>query len=306
VAPRQSTLGMIWDTQADDLFVKRPPLEFEREGDFTKRQAVSLSHQLFDPLSLWSPFYVKLNLCCSNIVRSVTEWDAQVPASLIKEWNTAVRDLNDIESMPIPRRRVPNNLSENSLFEYHVFADSSKDTAAAAVYLRTVTGDDYEVNLIAAKTSIFSQAEMKRQSIPRKELIALDLGARLLRECLDSTTLDIQGYELWSDSKTVIQWCAQRSLELRVFERNRVDLIMKNTNGQVPKYVPTNINPADVVMDKYPNMCLPISILLMWPLVVAEPLTKRNGNYGRGDQNFCTTQKKLGERTWKVNVMTTR
>ena len=72
------------------------------------------------------------------------------------------------------------------------------------------------------------------------------MGARLLRECLESTGLPINDYVLWSDSKTVISWCSTKSLELRVFERNRVDSILRNCNGKLPRYVSTKQNPADV------------------------------------------------------------
>ena len=133
--PRQCTLGVVWDTATDNMFVKKPHLTSITEGSFTKRQAVSLTHQFFDPLGWWSPFHTRLSLCCSKIVRQVTDWDAQVPLELIKEWNIAIRDLDGVESIPMPRRRVPNWVDEHSKFEYHVFADSSKNSAAAAIYI---------------------------------------------------------------------------------------------------------------------------------------------------------------------------
>ena len=51
---------------------------------------------------------------------------------------------------------------------------------------------------------------------------------------------------MWTDSHTVIKWCSSKTLELRVFEKNRVDLILKRTNGKVPRCVPTDQNPADL------------------------------------------------------------
>ena len=242
----QKTLGLVWDTNADEMLMKVPEINPADIKHVTKRQVVSLNHQLFDPLGWWAPLYVNMNLCCSNIVRQISEWDDVVPPSLTKDWQKAIRCVDSIGSVPFIRRRVPAEVTTNSKFEYHVFTDSSKDVAAAAVYLRVETETECEVNLVAAKTSIFSQAELFRGSIPRKELIALDLGARLLRECLEGTTLPIDNFELWSDSKTVIQWCSQKSLELRVFERNRVDLILRNTQGKAPRYVATDLNPADV------------------------------------------------------------
>ena len=157
-----------------------------------------------------------------------------------------MQDLSSIETVSLPRCRVCTESSPDGYFEYHLFADSSRDIAAAALYLRTLSDNKWNVALVAAKTTILSQSEVARDSMPRKELIALDLGARLLRECLDSTTLHIQNFELWTDSKTVIQWCSQKSLELRVFERNRVDLILRNSSGKLPRYVASEWNPADV------------------------------------------------------------
>jgi len=127
-----------------------------------------------------------------------------------------------------------------------MFADSSKEVAAAIVYLRVCNGEEHSVSLVAAKTSTLSQPEVKRQFIPQKKLIVLDIVARLLKQCLDSTSLPISDYKLWSDSQTVINWCSSKTLELRVFERNRVDSILKNSKGKFPSYIPTEENPADI------------------------------------------------------------
>ena len=77
-----------------------------------------------------------------------------------------------------------------------MFADSSNNVAAAVVYLRVINGEQIDVHLVAAKISLHSKSEMTRGSMPRKEIIALDLGARLLRECLEATALTIDNYEL--------------------------------------------------------------------------------------------------------------
>ena len=71
----------------------------------------------------------------------------------------------------------------------------------------------------------------------QKEIIALDLSKRLLTECLDPTISPVQNFELWSDSHTVMQWCSQESLELRVFEQNRMDLNLKNSREKSLRYV---------------------------------------------------------------------
>ena len=76
--PMQTTLGVIWDTTTNEMFIKRPDFSLGMERALTKRQIVSLQHQIFDPLSWWAPFYVRMNLCCSKIVREVDSWDTKV------------------------------------------------------------------------------------------------------------------------------------------------------------------------------------------------------------------------------------
>ena len=189
-----------------------------------------------------------MNVSCSAIVRQVEEWDEVVPDGIAKRWLKAIGCLKSLYPVPIRRRKIPDVLQLDGRYEFHMFADSSKDVAAAAVYLSVINGEQTYVNLIAARISLHSKSEMTRESMPRKEIIALDLGARLLKECLDATCLTVDNYELWSDSQTVIQWCRTKTLELRVFESNRVDLILKNSNGKLPQYIPSGQNPADVAM----------------------------------------------------------
>ena len=72
-----------------------------------------------------------------------------------------------------------------------MFADSSKEVAAAAVYLQTVSDDECSLNLVAAKTLLLSQSKVTRHLMPQKEIITMDLEAQLLKECLDLTALTI-------------------------------------------------------------------------------------------------------------------
>jgi len=68
-------------------------------------------------------------------MRLVSDWDDQVPDELVKEWYKATQKLSNVASLSLLRRRAPMDGSRDSKFEYHVFTNSSKDIAAAAVYL---------------------------------------------------------------------------------------------------------------------------------------------------------------------------
>ena len=189
----QTTLGLVWDTDSYEFFLKKPTLKIDAfyGKKFTKRQVVSLNNTLFDPLFWWAPLYIQMNVSCFAIVRQVEEWDEVVPHGLAKQWLKAIGCLKSLDQVPIRRRKIPDVLHLDGRCEFHVFADSSKDVAAAAVYMIVINGEQTYVHLIAARTSLHSKSEMTRESMPRKEIIVLDLGARLLKEYLDATSLTL-------------------------------------------------------------------------------------------------------------------
>ena len=88
-----------------------------------------------------------------------------------------MNDLEDLNDICIPRClfNYPSSCLKSA--ELHGFSDASEDAYAAAVYLRSVYDDDrVDVNLIAARTRV---APMKKQSIPRLELLGATILARL-------------------------------------------------------------------------------------------------------------------------------
>lgn len=151
---KQTTLGLVWDTNTDEFFLKQPDPKTFNEQCFTKRQVVSFNNRIFDPLFWWAPLYTRMNLVCSKIVRQVKDWDDLVPPELAKEWRKAIECLDSIDLLPISRCRLLDMelIQYDNRYEFHMFADSSKDMAAAAVYLRASNGKQYQVHLVAAKT----------------------------------------------------------------------------------------------------------------------------------------------------------
>ena len=208
----QTTLGLVWDNETDKFFFKKPgqKIEILKNQGFTKRQEVSINNGLFHPLSWWALLYVQTNITCSKVVGQGKDWDDKVPSDLYKEWLKTIDCLRLLDHMAIPRCKVPDKDKMSMRHEFHMFADSSKAVAATAVYLRTICEGNTYVHLVLARIFLHSKSEMSRESMPHKEIIALDLGARLLRECLDATSLKFDSCELWSDSQTVING-AQRN-----------------------------------------------------------------------------------------------
>ena len=85
---------------------------------------------------------------------------------------------------------------------------------------------------------------MKPLTVPKLELQAALLSARLRAEVLRALSLKIDRTFMWSDSSTVLQWLT--SLEKQpMFVANRVCEILDSTTVDEWYYVPTAHNPAD-------------------------------------------------------------
>ena len=128
----------------------------------------------------------------------------------------------------------------------HGFADASTDFIGAGVYLRASHEGDHQCALILGKSRIIPSKEIASFSIARKELLAVVMVADLLNQCKQAITFNIKRTVIWTDNTTVIKWCACDSKELLVFVRNRVDKILRQLEGGLPRYVESAKNPADV------------------------------------------------------------
>ena len=116
----------------------------------------------------------------------------------------------------------------------------------ACIYLRKINCSLIASALVIGKSRLFPQTQVQKFSIARKELIALCMGIDLLSQCREFLKICIDNVYVWVDSMTVIKWCQCDNKQLSQFVRNRVDKILMATRGEIPKYIDTKNNPADV------------------------------------------------------------
>ncbi|UYV65843.1 hypothetical protein LAZ67_3005615 [Cordylochernes scorpioides] len=126
--------------------------------------------------------------------------------------------------------------------EVHIFCDASQIGYGAVAYLRSETGRENTLTLIWSKVRL---APMKSITIPRLELMAMVLGARLANAIQAALKRKCET-TLWSDSTTALSWI-KKEIEWRVFVRNRVREIQATTNLNDWRFVPSQLNPADLL-----------------------------------------------------------
>ena len=134
-----------------------------------------------------------------------------------------------------------------SKVELHAFSDASKSAFATVVYLRVMyESGEVSVRFLASKAKV---APLKKQSIPRLELMGAHLMAKLV-DSVRSTLQDELGNRpistfYWVDSTATLCWVKNCKL-WKQFVRHRVSDISKLSSRNEWYYCPGPLNPADL------------------------------------------------------------
>ena len=155
------------------------------------------------------------------------------------EWS---RELSTLNEITIPGSYFCQTVGT---IELHVFGDSSQDAFSAVAFLRGKLINDHGV--VTQLAFVFGKARvapMNALTVPKLELQAALLAARLRDEVLCALSLTIDRTFMWSDSSTVLQWLT--SIEKQpTFVAKRVGEILELTTDDEWHYVSTAHNPDD-------------------------------------------------------------
>ncbi|GBO05633.1 hypothetical protein AVEN_208560-1 [Araneus ventricosus] len=221
-----SVLGLTWDREEDTLSCEL--IRTENEGEpITKRKILSVAHQLFDPIGFTCPITLIPKLLLQEC------WKLE-----FKQWKD---ELHELKFLKAPRRLSNLDLNESSL-TLHTFCDASKLAYATCIFLRAEKEGKVTYQLIQARSRI---APLKGISIPRMELLACNIGARLANSVKkDLNLVDIESF-FWSDSMDALYWIKKEGPWM-TFVSNRVNEIRRLSEAYEWKFVPGTQNPADL------------------------------------------------------------
>ncbi|GFV49945.1 integrase catalytic domain-containing protein [Trichonephila clavipes] len=165
-------------------------------------------------------------------------WDQELPQNIVNKfmkWFNEIQILKDVN--------VPRCMKIDIFTELHVFVDASKGSYAGCVFARSIVDSRVSVILVRAKSRV---APLKLLSIPRLELMACCVGARLLHSIFKALNMPDLKVTLWSDSTTALWWIKEYG-NWSVFVANSVKEIRQLTQIQSWKYVPGNMNITDLL-----------------------------------------------------------
>lgn len=207
----------------------------------TKRTILSEVSQLYDPLGILGPVTILAKILMQELWKSGLDWDEPVTGTILSNWFEFKGQLRSVEMLKIPRRVVDDNPVE---IQAHGFADASERAYGACIYIRTQGCQGVHTYLLCAKSRV---APVKRLTLPRLELCAAVLVAKLMHKVKTTLSIKINKTYLWSDSTVVLHWVKNTSTSWKTFVANRVSIIQGITTVEDWYHVRSNENPADLI-----------------------------------------------------------
>lgn len=231
-------LGITWNPSSDAFqFQVKLPDQFPN----SKRRILSTIAKLFDPLGWVAPVTLAAKVFMQRLWRMKLGWDDPISGDSLERWRIIYSALPRLNEISLPRWTGRD--SDNTEMQLHGFSDASTVAYAAVVYLRvkSLTGS-IKITLLAGKSKV---APLKPMTVPRLELSAAVLLARLIdfvNKSLNSNNVPIY---CWTDSTVTLAWLNKHPSHWRTFVAHRVAEIQNRIPTAHWRHVPSEHNPAD-------------------------------------------------------------
>ena len=222
-------LGVSWDLSPDPM---------------TKRSLLSLASKMFDPLGLISPFTVRAKILFQELWLKGLLRDVPLESEIKAKWLHWKSELLQLKGVTIPRC-FGNGITQESKIELHGFGDASPKAYGAAVYIRIADKQGHvSSQLLISKSRV---ATINKVSLPRLELLAAVVNARLLKFVLDTLPIEASSVVCWTDSMVALHWVKGKSSRWKPFVANGVAEIQSTWDLECWRYCTSKENPADLL-----------------------------------------------------------
>ena len=168
-------LGLYWNSQNDTLSYKN--FNIHEPKVVTKRHILQVIAQFFDPLGFFSPCLLLAKILLQKLWCEKLGWDDKVAITVDVKWRILLRDLHQMSLFEFPRRVI--DMKSMSDAKIVCFCDASDSAFAACVYMVYQDGGVWKSSILIAKARL--APKNKRLTIPRLELLAVNIGTRLAK-----------------------------------------------------------------------------------------------------------------------------
>ena len=241
------TLGVTWNVANDKYEISTKGIFSEgRDIKITKRNVLKIIASVYDPVGIIALITVTFKIFFQQLTQMKISWDRVLSVELQVEWMKILEMLEDDTNFQI-RRYVfqSHKLKEMGNIVIHGFCDASDVAYSAVIYVVGEIKDEIISCFVTSKTKV---APIKKISTPRLELCSCLLLANLMFKVIQALdgVVNVSSKVCWNDSVDALCWIKNPDKRRMVFIENRVRKIRMLTPPEVWRYIPTDVNPADV------------------------------------------------------------
>lgn len=242
---RLKMLGLIWNPVEDEILLDVSSLlQSLLHLKNTKRFVLHLAAMIFDPVGFVSPFVVQIKCLLQEIWQRGIDWDSELPEDLKIRWNNWCSEIKHLKDFVVARNYFSYGNGENGEVQVHIFCDASSVAYGAVAYFRYFCENKIFTSFIMAKGRV---APLKKLTLPRLELMAAVLGARLGKYLRDLFKSLVKEFVFWTDSLIVLYWIKGCAKQWKQFVSNRVVEIQEMSDPKSWNHCSGKDNPADLV-----------------------------------------------------------
>ncbi|XP_030596228.1 uncharacterized protein LOC115787620 [Archocentrus centrarchus] len=237
--PVERALGLLWCVESDSFRFK---MEVKQQS-LTRRGMLSTTSSVYDPLGFLSPVTLPAKMMQQELCRRGCGWDDALPADILKQWERWLEEIKLLAFFKVERCIKPKGFGGLKHSQLHHFADASKDGYGAVTYIRLRDCKDHvHVAFLLGKARV---TPLKSVTIPRLELTAAVLAARVDVMLRAELEMQLDESVFWTDSTAVLKYINNEDKRFYTFVANRISTIREISNPSQWKHIGSKDNPAD-------------------------------------------------------------
>lgn len=238
--PVERALGINWCIESDK-FEFRITLE---DKPLTRRGILSSVSSIYDPLGFVAPVVLEGKNILHDMCKDNLDWDDKLPDSLRMRWERWRNDIVNLEKVKIDRCVKPKDFGKVTNIELHHFSDASTFGYGQCSYVRFVNKNGrVHCAFLMGKARV---APLKHHTIPRMELTAALVSAKVSKYISDEMKYENAKDIFWVDSQVVLGYLSNESKRFHVFVANRSQQIKNLSDVSNWKFISTKENPSDI------------------------------------------------------------
>ena len=236
----EKVLGVAWNCSNDLLcFITK----VKCLKPITKRKILSQVAKVYDPIGFATAFLIRAKVGLQELWQAGVDWDEELSADVQAKWIEFFQELEKLNDISFQRGLF--SLNSVGLPVLCIFADACEYAFGTCAYLRWGKDDGtFEIRFVAAKSRV---APLKKLTIPRLELQAALLAARLSKTIQKESRLKFKEIVYFTDSTIVLAWIQSTSREYKQFVSSRVGEIQSISDPKQWRHIPGEVNVADDV-----------------------------------------------------------